>query len=171
MKKSVVFAVLYVCVAFCLAYASDAIKGPLPDKFPPPEKCAACHDVSHIYKELLQSGHKGLKCLDCHIPGAVQKAKYESKDCSFHRLGYHDKDGKWVEAGGNEPCLRCHAAKGMTNTAEKCWSCHMVQDGMDHLRILKDKKAPPTPDNIREIKEIPHKSHSFSAHRRIEKRQ
>lgn len=164
MKKAMVFTILFVCVAFCSVFASDVIKGPLPEKFPPPEKCSACHDIPQTYKELSQSGHNGLKCFDCHLPGVVQRIKYESKDCSFYRLGYHDKDGNWVEVIGNEVCLRCHAAKGIKNIAEKCWSCHMTQDGVDNIRIVKDKKAPPTPDNIREIKGVLHKSHAFKYH-------
>lgn len=164
MKKTMVFAALLICVAFCLVYASDTIKGHLPEKFPPSEKCSACHDINQTYKELSQSAHNDLNCLDCHLPGAVQRIKYESKDCGFHRLGYHDKDGQWVEVVGNEVCLRCHAAEGIKNTAEKCWSCHMTQAGVDNIRILKDKKAPPTPDNIREIKEVPHRSHIFMYH-------
>lgn len=163
MKKTMLFTILFICVAFCLVYASDVIKGPLPEKFPAPEKCSECHDIPQT-KEILQSAHKDLKCLDCHLPGGVQKVRYESKDCSFYRLGYHDKDGNWIEVTGNEVCLRCHAAMGIKNATEKCWSCHMSQDGVDKIRILKDKKAPPTPDNIREIKEVPHKSHIFKIH-------
>lgn len=164
MKKTMVFTILFTCVAFCLVYASHIIKGPLLEKLPPPEKCSACHNVPQTYKELLQSAHKDLKCFDCHIPGAIQRIKYESKDCSFYRLGYHDKDGNWVEAIGNEVCLRCHAAKGIKNIDEKCWLCHMTQDGVDKIVIVKDKKAPLTPDNIREINEVPHKSHIFKYH-------
>ncbi len=164
MKKIMLLTTLFICVVFGLVYADDVIKGPLPEKFPPPEKCSACHDVPQTYKELLKSAHKELRCLDCHVPGAVQRLKYESKDCSFYRLGYHEKDGNWIEAVRNEVCLRCHAAKGIKNPAEKCWSCHMSQDGVDKIRILKDKKVPPTPDNIREIKEVPHRSHTFKKH-------
>lgn len=166
MKKIMLLTTLFICVIFGLVYADDVIKGPLPEKFPPPEKCSACHNISQTCKELLQSAHKELKCLDCHVPGAVQRVKYESKDCSFYRLGYHEKDGNWIEAAGNELCLRCHAAKGIKNTAEKCWSCHMSSNGIDNIRILKDKKAPPTPDNIREVKEVPHKAHTFKRHLR-----
>lgn len=167
MKKTVLFTILFICVAFSLVYASDVIKGPLPETFPPPEKCAACHNIPQVYEEQLKSAHKDLKCFDCHLPGAVQSTKYKSKDISFYRLGYHDKDGNWVEFTGNEVCLRCHAARGIKNTTERCWSCHMPQDGVLKLRILKDKKAPPTPDNIREIKELPHKSHVFKNHLRV----
>lgn len=158
------FTVLLVCVGFCPAYASNVLKGPLPEKLPPSEKCSGCHNVSQIHEEVLQSVHKELKCVDCHLPGCVQKAKYESKDCSFYRSGYHDKDGNWVEATGNEACLRCHKANGISDTGEKCWSCHMPQDGVDKLVIVKDKKMPPTGDNIREIKNLPHKSHIFKVH-------
>jgi hypothetical protein len=96
MKKTIGFTTLFICIAFCLVFASDVIKGPLPEKFPPPEKCSECHNVPQTYNKLLQSSHKGLKCLHCHLPGLVQRIKYESKDCSFYRLGYDDKDGKML---------------------------------------------------------------------------
>ncbi|MFZ6016295.1 MAG: hypothetical protein ACOYU0_01515 [Nitrospirota bacterium] len=94
----------------------------------------------------------------------VQRIKYESKDCSFYRLGYHDKDGNWIEVKGNEGCLRCHEPMGIKNTTEKCWSCHMPESGFDEIIILKDKTKPRTPDSIREIKKLQHKSHIFKIH-------
>lgn len=166
MKKVVMLTLLFICVSFSLVFAGDVIKGPLPEKLPSPEKCAACHNVPQISNELSQSGHRDLKCFDCHIPGAIQRVKYESKDCSFRRLGYHDKDGNWMEVTGNEGCLRCHEAMGVKNTNEKCWSCHMPETGVDELVILKDKTKPQTPDNIRETKKLPHRLHFLKVHSR-----
>jgi len=164
MKKISIFLTLFLCIAYWMVYADDAIKGPLPEKLPPPEKCSACHDVPQTLKELSISAHKNLKCLECHIPGGVQKIKYEIKDCGFFRLGYHEKDGNWIETKESEVCLRCHTDKEKKNIVEKCWSCHMPQNGVDKIRILKNKNEPPTPDNIREVKEIPHRSHTFTYH-------
>lgn len=164
MKKIIGIMALFICIAFCPCFADDVIKGPLPEKLPPPEKCSACHNAPQQIKELSQSSHKEMKCLDCHLPGAVQRVKYESKDCSFKRLGYHDKDGNWIEVGGNEGCLRCHEAMGIKNTTEKCWSCHMPESGIDEIIILKDKTQPVTPDNIRETKKLSHRSHLFKIH-------
>ncbi|MEW6418020.1 MAG: hypothetical protein AB1480_07850 [Nitrospirota bacterium] len=164
MKKTIAFTLLFICVSFSLCFAGDVIKGPLPEKLPPPEKCSACHNVPQQIKELSQSAHKDLKCLDCHIPGGVQKIKYELKDCDFRRLGYHEKEGNWIEVGGNEGCLRCHEAMGIKNTNEKCWSCHMPEAGIDEIIILKDKTKPITPDNIRETKKLSHRSHAFKIH-------
>ncbi len=164
MKRTIVLTALFICVFFSLVFAGDVIKGPLPEKLPSPEKCAACHNVPQISNELSQSGHKDLKCFDCHIPGAIQRAKYESKDCSFKRLGYHDKEGNWMEVKANEVCLRCHEPMGIKNTTEKCWSCHMPEGGVDEIVILKDKTKPRTPDNIRETKKLPHRSHAFKIH-------
>lgn len=147
------------------AFAEDTIKGPLPEKFPGPEKCAACHQIKQTHIELKQSPHANLKCLDCHIPGAVQRKKYESKDIAFEKLGYHRQTGHWIETKGNDVCLRCHAEKGISDTKNKCWSCHMPENGVDKLVIVKDKKSPPVQDNIREIKKLPHKSHKFKVHR------
>ncbi|MEW6214832.1 MAG: hypothetical protein AB1478_06455 [Nitrospirota bacterium] len=166
MKKVIVLTALYICICFCLVYASEIIKGPLPEKFPPPEKCSACHNVPQTSKELSQSAHKDLKCLDCHLPGVVQRIKYESKDCGFYRLGYHDKEGNWLEVTKNEGCLRCHAAKGIKDTTEKCSACHMPEAGIDEIVILKDKTKPRIPDNIRETKKLSHKSHIFKIHLR-----
>ncbi len=158
-----VCSVLFVFAFLTTGYGDEKIKGPLPEKFPPSEKCAACHNVPNIYKELSQGVHKESKCLDCHVPGKVLRAKYESKDCSFTRLGYHEKEGYWIEcADGNKACLRCHEA--ISNTAEKCWSCHMPESGMDEIVILKDKKAPRTPENIRETKKVTHRDHTFKRH-------
>ncbi|NVL89697.1 MAG: hypothetical protein HWN69_01705 [Desulfobacterales bacterium] len=160
-----VFAFCTTCATLTTSYTRGEIKGPLPKKFPPPEKCAKCHNIPIVYEELSRGPHNKLKCLDCHIPGKVQRARYESKDCSFSRLGYHERGGNWIEcADGNQSCLRCH--KAISNTAEKCWSCHMPEGGMDELVILKDKKAPRTPENIRETKKIAHRNHTFKRHGR-----
>lgn len=150
-----------------LVTASGKIKSELvPEKLASPDKCAGCHNITNIYEELSASAHKNLKCIDCHVPGGVQKVKYAAKDCSFNRLGYYEGDDNWVEVGGkgNQVCLRCHAAQGKQDTAVRCWSCHMKQSGSDQIRILKDKTKPATPDNIKETKEVPHMSHGFKAH-------
>lgn len=165
MKRVVVLAILFLlCVGSGTIFADEIIKGPLPEKFPGPEKCASCHKIKETNAEVKNSPHNELKCLDCHIPGAVLRKKYESKDIGFEKLGYHQQDGKWIETKGNAACLRCHAEKGIKDTKETCWSCHMPQDGMDELYIVKDKKKPVAGDNIREVKSIPHKSHSFAMH-------
>jgi len=52
MKKISIFLTLFLCIAYWMVYADDAIKGPLPEKLPPPEKCSACHDVPQTLKEL-----------------------------------------------------------------------------------------------------------------------
>lgn len=156
----VVFAL---CTTCATSYTVGNIKGPEPEKFPPPEKCAKCHNVPQVYEELSKGPHKELKCLDCHIPGKVQLTKYDSKDCSFSRLGYHEKEGNWIEcADGNQVCLHCHEA--VSDTTEKCWSCHMHESGTDEIIILKNKKAPRTPENIRETKKVAHKDHTFKRH-------
>ena len=164
MKKIMLITALLICTGFGLVFADNVIKGPVPGKYPPSEKCSACHNIQQTYKEVSHSGHKDLKCFDCHLPGSVQKGKYERKDRSFYRLGYHKQNGKWEETTGNNVCLRCHKDKGITNTSEKCWSCHMPEDGIDEFVLVKDKKLPPTGDNIREIKKLPHKSHMFKIH-------
>ena len=158
-----VLALFAFCTTCATGYTAGKIAGPQPEKFPPPAKCVKCHNVPNIYEELSSGPHKELKCLHCHIPGKVQLVKYKSKDCTFNRLGYHEKEGTWIEcADGNRACLRCHEAVG--NTAEKCWSCHMRENGTDEIVILKDKKAPRTPENIRETKKVAHISHTFKRH-------
>lgn len=165
MKKIVVLEVLMMLFfVFVSAAIADTIKGPMPEKFPGPDKCAACHQIDRTHIELKQSGHSDLKCLDCHIPGAVLRKKYQSEKIAFEMLGYHQQGGNWVENKGNRVCLRCHAEKGIMDTKDKCWSCHMPSAGMDKLVIVKDKKLPPVKDNIREVKELPHRSHKFTIH-------
>lgn len=162
------FVVLEMLIMLCLlsmnASAAETIKGPTPEKFPEPGKCAGCHQIDRTNTELKQSGHSDLKCLDCHIPGAVLRKKYQSEKIAFEMLGYHQQGGNWVESQGNEVCLRCHSEDGIKDTKEKCWSCHMQKSGVDKLVIVKDKKLPPEKDNIREVKELPHRSHKFSMH-------
>jgi hypothetical protein len=168
MKKSVLFTFLLIICAGCqTVYSGHTIKGPLPETFPGPEKCAACHKISQTSEELKQSGHEDLQCLDCHIPGVVQKEKYKSKNISFERLGYHKQKGNWVEAKENEVCLRCHAENGIEDTKDKCWSCHMSESGSDNLVFVKDKRLPPNGDNIKSIKKLPHKSHNFKVHSKM----
>lgn len=162
-----VFALCTACATHCgtcaAGHRAGKIKGPQPEKFPPPQKCANCHNVLQVYEELSAGPHKELKCLDCHIPGKVQRAKYESKDCGFARLGYYEQAGNWIEcADGNLVCLRCH--EGISNSGEQCWSCHMGENGMDEIVILKNKEAPRTPENIRETERVIHRNHTLKHH-------
>ena len=168
MKKVVLITSLFIFMMISgLVFAEESvIKGPLPDKLPPTEKCPACHNVPHIYKEMSLSAHKDLKCYDCHLPGGVQMGKYKSEDCNFYRLGYHHKNGEWIETSKNEVCLRCHMDKEIMNSNAECWSCHMPEGGIDNLVIVKDKKFPPEGDNIKKLKKLIHRSHGFQAHAR-----
>jgi hypothetical protein len=164
MRNFLVLAVFLSCAIFDLAFAGTVIRGLHPDELPTPEKCASCHNVARNYEEMSQSKHKDLRCLDCHVPGRVQQKKYDEKDVSFYRLGYHEQGDRWVETDENEVCLRCHKEKGISDTGEKCWSCHMPKDGIDELVLVKDKTLPPTGDNIRAIKKLPHVVHSVKIH-------
>ena len=168
MKKVVLIILLFgfMMISDSVFAEQSIIKGPLPEKFPSAEKCSACHNIPFVYNELSQSAHKDLQCYDCHLPGGVQRGKYKSEDCNFYRLGYHDKNGKWVETSKNEVCLRCHMDKQIMNSNAECWSCHMTEAGIDKLVLVKDKKSPPEGDNIKEIKELIHRSHSFRVHTR-----
>ncbi|MFO7964009.1 MAG: hypothetical protein R6U50_08830 [Desulfobacterales bacterium] len=143
----------------------NTIFGPGPDQCPAPDKCGACHINQRAYDELTQSVHADLSCFDCHLPGLVQKTKYERKDRSFNRLGYHIEEEKWHESMGNDICLRCHDNRVPESASEKqCWTCHMPVTGVDEIVFVKDKKEPPTEENIREIKKMPHRSHYFEFH-------
>ena len=164
MKGIIFLTGLIVCISSGFVLADNIITGSKPDELPSPDQCGTCHMNPGTYDELTQSSHQDLSCFDCHLPGAVQKSKYERKDCSFNRLGYHIKDGKWYEASANEVCLRCHEGQMTGNASDKCWSCHMPVTGVDELIFLKDKKQPPSEDNIREVKKMPHRSHSFRVH-------
>lgn len=41
---------------------------------------------------------------------------------------------------------------------------HMPQEGVDKIIMVKDRALPPTPDNTKEAKEVPHKVHAFRYH-------
>jgi hypothetical protein len=167
MKRVIFLTVLIVCASVCLAFAENIIKGPGPGECPSSDKCGACHRNQRTYNELILSSHEDLSCFDCHLPGVVQKSRYERKDRSFNRLGYHIEADKWHEALGNDVCLRCHEKnKVVPNTSDKCWSCHMPITGMDELVFMKDKKQPLSEDNIREVKKLPHRSHLFVFHQK-----
>ena len=168
MKKLILITLLFIFMMISgLVFAEESIiKGPLPENFPPGDKCAACHNVQTVYEEVSQSAHNDLKCYDCHLPGGVQRGKYKTEDCNFYRLGYHHKNGDWIETSENEVCLRCHMDKKIMDSNAECWSCHMPEAGIDKLVLVKDKKSPPEGDNIKKIKKLIHRSHSFRVHTR-----
>lgn len=164
MKHLFSLTVLIVCITTGLVLADNVIKGPKPDGLPSPDQCGACHMNQGTYDELSQSSHQDLSCFDCHLPGAVQKLKYDRPDRSFCRLGYYIEADTWYEASANEVCLRCHEGQMTGETSDKCWSCHMPVVGVDELVFLKDKEQPLSEDNIREVKKLPHRSHLFRYH-------
>jgi hypothetical protein len=166
MKKVVLITSLFIFMMISgFVFAEEnVIKGPLPEKFPSAEKCAACHNIPLVYEELSQSAHNDLKCYDCHLPGAVQKGKYKPEECNFYRLGYHHKNGDWMETSMNQVCLRCHMDKDIINSGVECWSCHMPEFGIDKVILVKDKKSPPEGDNIKKVKKLIHRAHSFQVH-------
>jgi nitrate/TMAO reductase-like tetraheme cytochrome c subunit len=159
-----VLTVLIACASAGFVSAENIIKGPGPSKCPSPDKCGACHTNQRTYNELILSSHADLSCFDCHLPGVVQKSKYERKDRSFKRQGYHIEADTWCEASGNDVCLRCHENKVVGSTFDNCWSCHMPVTGVDEIVFMKDKKKPLGKDNIREVKKLPHRSHLFQFH-------
>jgi nitrate/TMAO reductase-like tetraheme cytochrome c subunit len=164
MKGIIFLTGLIVCISSGFVLADNIITGSKPDELPSPNQCGACHMNQGTYNELIQSSHEDLSCFDCHLPGVVQKLKYERQNCSFSRLGYHIEADKWRETSGDEVCLRCHEGQMTGNVSDKCWSCHMPVTGVDELVFLKDKKQPPSKDNIREVKKMPHRSHLFRFH-------
>jgi len=164
MKRIFILTVLICCITAGIVLAENIIKGPGPDECPTSDKCGSCHANNNIYDELIQSSHQDLSCFDCHLPGTVQKSKYETQERSFNRLGYYIKDDEWHEAVGNDVCLQCHDNQMVEIISDNCWSCHMPITGVDKIVMLKDKTQPMSEDNIREVKEMPHRSHMFTFH-------
>jgi nitrate/TMAO reductase-like tetraheme cytochrome c subunit len=165
MKRIFLYVILIIFISLNLAFGGNIIKSNFPvSKLPPPERCASCHKIEKIYNEFSSSVHKDLSCFECHLPGKVQKEKYNRKERGFFRLGYHKNNDEWIEGIGNEACQRCHVNNGMDDTDKKCWSCHMPENGKDNIFILKDPMKPLIQDNIKEIKIFPHKSHTFIMH-------
>ncbi len=149
--------------------ADNILKGPEPETFPAPENCAKCHNVSNIYDELSRSPHDSMSCLECHVPGKAQQDKYEADERSFCRLGYYDGHEKWIETAGNGVCLQCHTDREPQILEENCWECHMSLGGVDDFILVKDKKLPPTGENIKVLKKFPHRSHFFRVHPQVDK--
>lgn len=162
--KRLTLAMLLTFILSGPAAAETIIHGDPPEKCPTPEKCAQCHIEDRFYNEMSASAHADLSCFDCHLPGVVQKNKYEREDRSFRRLGYHIEGDKWHEAMGNDVCLRCHTNENPENVSQSCWSCHMPITGESNIVFQKVKAEPPEGDNIREIKKMPHRSHLFRYH-------
>ena len=165
MKRLLFLFVLTACISAGLVFAENILKGPGPSECPTSDKCSNCHANQLTYDELTSSVHAELSCFNCHLPSTVQKSKYEkSQDRSFSRLGYHIEADIWHEALGNDVCLQCHDNQMAESISDKCWSCHMPVTGVDKIVILKDKTQPMREDNIREVKEMPHRSHLFTFH-------
>jgi len=162
--KQLAVAVLMIFMLAGPVSAENIIHGATPDACPTPDKCGACHANDRFYNEMSASAHSDLTCFDCHVPGVVQKNKYEREDRSFNRLGYYIEGDKWHEAMGNDICLRCHTNQNPENVSQSCWSCHMPVTGEDSIVFQKVKAEPPKGDNIRKIKKMPHRSHLFHYH-------
>ncbi len=164
MKRFFLLSLVAVFLGTSCVLADNLLKGPAPETFPAPEDCAACHNISIIYDELSTSLHDFMTCLECHVPGTAQQDKYKADKRNFYRLGYYEDHGKWLETTGNDVCLRCHMDREGESLDKNCWECHMKVDGIDEFVLVKDKKLPPTGDNIRIKKEFPHSSHAFRIH-------
>lgn len=164
MRKIFFITLTVMCFGLSPVLADTLLKGPEPDTFPAPEHCAKCHNVSKIYDELSRSPHASMSCLECHVPGSAQKDKYKVGERSFYRLGYYEGHEKWIETTGNEVCLRCHPDRDSKISGKNCWECHMPVNGIDDFVLVKDKKLPPTGDNIKVHKKFSHHSHVFKVH-------
>ena len=164
MKNILIIFVLLVFSFISVSFADTVLKGPGPETFPTPENCAKCHNVSNIYEELSCSPHNFMSCLECHVPGKAQQDKYAADERTFCRLGYYDGHEKWIETAGNGVCLRCHEDQALAFENKKCWECHMAVCGVDDFVLVKDKTLPPVGDNIKVLKEFPHRSHVFKIH-------
>lgn len=162
--KQLTLSLFFVLIVAGWTSAENIIHGDPPEKCPSPEKCASCHVNDRFFNEMRASAHGELTCFDCHLPGVVQKNKYERTDRGFNRLGYYMEDGNWRETEGNDVCLRCHSDKNTKDEGRSCWSCHMPENGEDAIVFQKVKTEPPKGDNIREIKKMPHRSHLFRYH-------
>ncbi len=190
MKKQFVVLGLLLCLAcYNIAFADSGreLKGPSPENIPATNECGKCHGAEYIYDEMISGSHQDLQCYDCHIPGGVQQGEYNSEENSFSRLGFHKAGEIWLETIGNDVCLRCHVEKGINNTKEKCWTCHMPSDGrFDRIIPITmpedgslDKWIPPeakgakqaSAENTHErIKYYKHLSHKFKIHMKVDKK-
>lgn len=134
MKKIVV--IVLVLLGVGLLAGVFAAFGP-PDlyaKSESPEFCVSCHVMEPQYEAWFHSAHRGIKCVDCHLPNdalarhLTWKTLDGMKDWVAFHTGRVSDDIRLSTRGAGfvqENCLRCHQeTMAKVNEDRQCWSCH-----------------------------------------------
>lgn len=99
-----------------------------------PEFCASCHVMESQYEAWFHSAHRGIKCVDCHLPNdsLARHLTWKSVDGLKDWLAFHTgRIGDDTRLSGRgagfvqENCLRCHQeTMARVNEDRQCWFCH-----------------------------------------------
>jgi nitrate/TMAO reductase-like tetraheme cytochrome c subunit len=75
-----------------------------------PNFCGSCHIMTPYYESWKQSSHKGIACVDCHIPPGVTaelRKKYEALSMVARYFTGTYGTNPWTEID-DAACLKCH---------------------------------------------------------------
>ena len=91
-----------------------------------PKFCASCHTIQPSYESWLQSSHKEVECIACHVrPGVAgwlhDKAWHGTRDVAITLFGKPTESHNLQAQVDSAVCLRC---PGPAGTRQRC--------GLDH---------------------------------------
>ncbi len=100
-----------------------------------PDYCSSCHVMEAEFEAWRLTGaHRGILCVDCHLPNQNAPAHYfwksvdGLKDMVFFYSGRVPERIRISEHGQNVMqvnCIRCHAETvAKIDVERQCWSCH-----------------------------------------------
>ncbi|MBI4656041.1 MAG: NapC/NirT family cytochrome c [Elusimicrobia bacterium] len=100
-----------------------------------PQFCGLCHAMKNQRETWFHSGHKGVLCIDCHLPNDNPANHYlwksidGAKDLIYHFSGIKEADEITLSGHGRKVllanCIRCHTDMvEHINTMRNCWDCH-----------------------------------------------
>jgi cytochrome c nitrite reductase small subunit len=114
-----------------------------------PRACINCHVMNTQYATWQHSSHKGVGCIECHLPTDSTVEKYLAKAIDGYNhsvaftLGTYDPAIKISDYGAKrvqKNCISCHSemtsqlrsnfhrnhafGKEGADSERKCWSCH-----------------------------------------------
>ena len=112
-----------------------------------PEFCASCHVMQSQYDAWFQLGaHRGVKCVDCHLPHQNLAVHYVWKSIDGLKdtvVFYSGRTPEFIRLSKRQEgvvqtnCIRCHEARvSQIDTERHCWSCHRwLQHGQAGTRL------------------------------------
>jgi cytochrome c nitrite reductase small subunit len=78
-----------------------------------PQFCASCHNIRPSYDTWIQSSHKDVTCVDCHVRPGIKgwlhdKAWAGTKDVMIMLFGHPTDAANLVSTVSSDVCLSCH---------------------------------------------------------------